>query len=484
MFYEANLEIVLKSALQNLDLNASTHESHSNSLINDKEEALAWLVSEADLPVTEGEVDHHDLRNAVVISEDVLDANFASIPQYALLGVDRHSQRNMYLNTNIPSSAYICGLQGSGKSHTLSCLLENALIQSPALGKLSEPLSGVVLHYSQFTSAQYFHPCEAAFLSIPSPEFPGRGSPVKVTVYVSPSNFHSLSASYSQIPGITIRKLLLKPEQLSISTMLQLMAVSSSSGGNTLYMAQVTKVLRAMAESGAKFDYHEFKKRLVALKLAFDQFQFLEQRLSLLESFLDLKGACKDEDFAFPKGSLTIVDLSCPFVDDNMACLLFDIFLKVYFETSAAESCGKIVALDEAHRYLTNTPASKLLTTSLLGLIRQQRHFGARIIISSQEPTLDPRLLDLSSMLIFHRFSSPEWASALSKHVPLSDNGNGKMLLDRVLKLRTGEAIVFVPSGILGGEEDGLRKACDELVTMKVRKRVTWDGGHSIVAVE
>jgi len=46
----------------------------------------------------------------------------------------------LFFNISAPSSAFICGSQGSGKSHTLSCLLENCLIKSDA-SKLDNPLS-------------------------------------------------------------------------------------------------------------------------------------------------------------------------------------------------------------------------------------------------------------------------------------------------------------------------------------------------------
>lgn len=52
----------------------------------------------------------------------------------------------------------------------------------------------------------------------------------------------------------------------------------------------------------------------------------------------------------------------------------------------------------------------------------------------------------------------------------------GRNLLDKVINLRTGEAAVFVPNGVLGGgKEEGPRKVGDELVKIMVRKRITWD---------
>jgi hypothetical protein len=39
---------------------------------------------------------------------------------------------------------------------------------------------------------------------------------------------------------------------------------------------------------------------------------------------------------------------------------------------------------------------AKALTEVLLTVSSQQRHYGARIIISTQEPIISPRLIDLS----------------------------------------------------------------------------------------
>ena len=50
----------------------------------------------------------------------------------------------------------------------------------------------------------------------------------------------------------------------------------------------------------------------------------------------------------FEPGGLTIVDLSCPFVDENAACALFTICLQLFLEKR--EEVGRVVALDEAHK--------------------------------------------------------------------------------------------------------------------------------------
>lgn len=70
----------------------------------------------------------------------------------------------IFFNVSVPASVFVCGSQGSGKSHTLSCLLENCLLPSAA-SVLPRPLTGIVFHYDTFVSDAGGEPCEAAYLA-------------------------------------------------------------------------------------------------------------------------------------------------------------------------------------------------------------------------------------------------------------------------------------------------------------------------------
>jgi hypothetical protein len=129
-------------------------------------------------------------------------------PQYGLLGLRQctynhdgrtattfGTEENMvYANMNEPWSTFICGSQGGGKSHTLSCLLENCLLSHSPVGMLPNPLAGIVFHYDKFTSAATTQLCEAAYLC---------SSGVPVRVLVSPSNYHNMVRLYSPSRTIT-----------------------------------------------------------------------------------------------------------------------------------------------------------------------------------------------------------------------------------------------------------------------------------------
>ncbi|MCJ1353992.1 MAG: hypothetical protein MMC33_003979 [Icmadophila ericetorum] len=449
--------------------------------------------------------DSNDIKNAVLFSANVLEKCDGSlIPQYSLLGsanvkvegtFDPAASR-LFLNCNVPFSTFICGVQGSGKSHTTSCIIENCLIPSPTLGVLQKPMSALLFQWSENSSRLNFTPSEAAFLASPSAQFFGHSTVKSITVLASPSNIINLRAMYEKIPNVTVKPFLLRPKDLDISTILTLMSVDNTQS-TPLYMAQITRILRDMATKfEGPFNYAFFRRSVDNTDFDSKQREFLNQRLGLLESFLDMNNKTKTP--AFQPGTITILDLTCPFVDANTACVLFKIGLNMYLDSNPL--VGKLLAVDEAHKYMTDTPASKALTESLLTIIRQQRHFGIRIILSTQEPTISPRLIDLCSMVVIHRFTSPDWFHVLKRHIPIlvnqeTNNTEALELFRDILSLKTGQALCFAPSAVMqvGAEgsatppsEDGeilVRKLSEGMLKVRVRKRVTWDGGRSVVCL-
>ncbi|KAJ6443238.1 P-loop containing nucleoside triphosphate hydrolase [Purpureocillium lavendulum] len=508
--------------------------------------------------------DPNEVKSTPVFTELVRNHTSSLAPkpfsQYGLLGGDstkmsshmytdslmspEHDPR-VYQNVTAPSSIFICGSQGSGKSHTLSCLLENCLLRSDA-NVLPRPLTGLVFHYDYFTSDAGGSPCEAAYLSS-HPE-------VKVRVLCPPTNIVQIRRIYSKLPNVHVEGLRIDEADLNTKRMLDLMAVSSIHGsGMPLYLHVVTRILRQLRVSqqnaNASFNYAAFKNSLEAEDLTPGQWCPLQQRLDTLESFMaseqvftgpgKKKRAAamgrRGSDWAPKPGQLTIIDLSCPCVTAEAACALFNICLSLFLEQTSV--VGRVVALDEAHKYMTDSAECDTLTKALLTTIRLQRHQGARVIISTQEPTISPKLLDLCSVTIVHRFTSPDWLRALKSHlagatvlnqgygVAKHEDGSlmhpdiGMELFSQIVGLRTGEALLFAPSAVVGvrrfahesvstetsssevksedshatavDHDDGSEKAIaiSELVRLghgvmkiRIRKRITQDGGRSVMA--
>ena len=71
-----------------------------------------------------------DAKNAVLFPGHLIgNSSQKYFPQYGLLAkldfIDptTTSDPRLFLNTNIPFSAFVCGVQGSGKSHTTACIV-------------------------------------------------------------------------------------------------------------------------------------------------------------------------------------------------------------------------------------------------------------------------------------------------------------------------------------------------------------------------
>ncbi|EPS33982.1 hypothetical protein PDE_08944 [Penicillium oxalicum 114-2] len=456
-------------------------------------------------------------------------------PQYGLLGHRNEmpdgpisSDSLVYTNTAAPWSAFICGSQGSGKSHSLSCLLENCLMKDSPAGKLTAPLAGMIFHYDKFTAFSNTQLCEAAYLC-------SAGIPVRVLV--SPTNYMAMKNAYSQLPGLgnVASKLKVEPmclplKGLNIAMMKTLMGIDDQAT-QPLYMEVVMKILRDMAianQGHESFDYKRFRTQLDAETFLKGQQVPLHMRLDVLESFFEpgvipqgdgkpCKPSRTDQIWNFKPGTLTIVDLSCPFVGPEDAFALFNICTSLFLRDR--HQAGRVLAFDEAHKFLSATSSEAVnLTETLLSIVRQQRHLGTRVLIATQESTISPTLLDLCNLTIIHRFTSPAWFKSIKAHIAGAHNAtedretSEQDLFRQIVRLKTGEALVFCPTALLAtskssrandhydsyddddNDEAGTNGVSDDHreckatqlgtghVHLRVRKRVTADGGRSITA--
>jgi hypothetical protein len=253
------------------------------------------------------------------------------------------------------------------------------------------------------------------------------------------------------------------------------------------------------------FSYEEFIKELEKASFSDSQSGPLEQRLNLLESFVDVepratvskkKGkivrsknkrnpnrrSADPDVFVRKPGTLTIVDLTDPVVDEDSACALFDICLSIFISQT---TCGKIIALDEAHNYMNEKSAAAAnFTERLLKSIREQRHQGARIVIATQEPSINPRLLDLCNITMVHRCTSPAWYVVLKDHLATLRGKDSQEVFEKIVRLKTGECLMFCPTATIGIDEEShsIESMNTDYVTFRTRNRITADGGRSKLA--
>lgn len=422
------------------------------------------------------------------------------LPQYALLGLHvgdhpRIGKREpIMLNTASPSSTFICGSQGSGKSYTLACMLENYLLPDHDYGHMANPVAGVVFHYDSEGSGSI---AEVASLC-------SRG--IKVRILASRSNYKNRRDQYMKLAGewkdnVKVLKLAFKDEHLNVERMQRLMAFSEpSDGGVPLYVSVIHKILRQMNENDEAFAFSTFQYNLQQAESGFagNQKSMLNLRMDIMQSFrpkaetnlfATRKKAAVVEDgeilrnlnvFKTEPGTLTIVDLTDPFVDASTACILFDICLGLFIQNRPAD--GLAVALDEAHRYMDASAAASNFTKSLVTMIRLQRHIGTRVIIATQEPTISADLMDLCSTTIVHHFKSPAWFTAIKDHLAAASEADRQEMFHTIVKLNAGQSLVFSPSSFLCLDENERSKLGADFMKMKTRPRKGVDSGKSKMA--
>lgn len=155
---------------------------------------------------------------------------------------------------------------------------------------------------------------------------------------------------------------------------------------------------------------------------------------------------------------------------------------------------------------MNSSAEASVFTDTLLSVVRLQRHMGVRVIVSTQEPTISTDLLNLCSVTIVHRFTSPEWLRVLRHHLAGADNSvSPKSGLDttledegqeeeveslfmKIVRLNVGEALLFGPSAIVKSsvtDEGEVKVHLLEAKHLKVkmRARLTDDGGKSNLAM-
>lgn len=323
----------------------------------------------------------------------IVDGGMERSPQYALIGalqrVDRTSSKTrletdiqdrlVLGNLDVPWSALICGSHGSGKSHTLSCLLENALMAydsdaeagedlGPSTESLRDPPAAIVFHYDGTSNSTFSQLCEAAYLC--------SNGKTPVTVLVSASNFWAMKSRYHNLPGLPseaprprVLPMYFSTRQLSTDHLLRLLAVnpmSSGSGAGPLYVSLVREILRDVAMDDKQITYARFREKLSEHDCARGQSQAVSMHLRLLESFIEPNplwthstrpAASPNTIWDFQPGSLTIVDLSDPLLSSEDACALFSVALSIFMQKRTRY--GGVIAMDEAHNVSLSCLATK-----------------------------------------------------------------------------------------------------------------------------
>jgi hypothetical protein len=165
------------------------------------------------------------------------------------------AEESVYLNTHEPFCFVTVGVQGAGKLHTTSCVLESCLVPLDTCNivKLSAPMTSLVLHYDHNPLSI----CEAAGLLSPNPSFQAvmtrfddDALPAvpksKAVIFVSPTFYTQRKKFYGDY--CTVKPLLFRWSTLGADHIKRIMRIES--GDNQLYVAVFLDLLREYQRKG------------------------------------------------------------------------------------------------------------------------------------------------------------------------------------------------------------------------------------------
>ena len=141
-----------------------------------------------------------------------------------------------------------------------------------------------------------------------------------------------------------------------------------------------------------------------------------EDRLNLARPYID-----DDASLAslLRPGRTVIVDLRDQWIEKDEALGLFVVMLRIFAAAKhAGKSFNKLVVFDEAHKYISDSD----LVGQVVETIREMRHQATSVIIASQDPLSVPRaVVELTSVLLLHRMTSPQWLKHLKGAISALD---------------------------------------------------------------
>jgi DNA helicase HerA-like ATPase len=196
--------------------------------------------------------------------------------------------------------------------------------------------------------------------------------------------------------------------------------------------------------------------------------QLAQQRLDLAAEYID--DAVRVKDLVRP-GRMIVVDLRDEFIEKDEALGLFVVLMQLFADARHdSERFNKLVVFDEAHKYIESPD----LVDGLVSSVREMRHKGMTVLVASQDPPSVPiKLIELSDLVILHKFNSPAWLKHMQKAVvSLADLTSAKMA-----SLAPGEAYVWSSRST----EPAFTRGA---VRVRLRPRMTRHGGVTKTAVD
>lgn len=388
-------------------------------------------------------------------------------PQYGILGKMVSNGRKVALDLDGCNTISLFGVQGAGKSYTIGSVVEMTLKQFSNINLLPSPLAGVIFHYSdsmdyapEFTSMVYPND-EAGQLAKLKAEYGAEPGSIKDVVLLAPES--QVETRQEEYPDLEVHRIGFDSSELGVK---EWMFLLGAMGNDSTYIKELKQIMKGCRHDMSLENIRKGVEESPYMSIS--QRTLATQKLDFASEYIT--DGIKLQQFMKP-GRLIIVDLRDEFIEKDEALGLFVVMLNIFsgVKTVDGQKFNKFIVFDEAHKYMNN----KDLVDSITTAIREMRHKGVSIMIASQDPmSLPTEIIELSSIVVLHRFSSPAWV----KHVQKAITPLQTLTATEMAQLGSGEALLWAS------------KATDKTVTMRpikisIRPRVTKHGGDTISAV-
>ncbi|WP_428912084.1 ATP-binding protein [Niallia sp. Krafla_26] len=386
--------------------------------------------------------------------------------QYGILGKLAANGDTIGIDLDGTLTISLFGVQGSGKSYTVGSILEMATKHFANANSLPAPLGSVVFHYSR--SDAY----EPEFTSIREPnqnereveklraEYGIEPEGIEDIVIITPVD--RVEDRKRDFPSIEVLPLQFSTDELNVEDWQFLM---NSEGNSAMYLRQLKSVLRVyrrnltLSNIRRGIEEEDFDDRSRKL---------LERRLGFVEDYIN-DGIRIGE--TLKPGKVVIVDIRDEFIEENEALGLFMVLLRIFSDVKYEDrSFNKMIVFDEAHKYM-NDPA---LMKNVVEVIREMRHKGVSMIIASQNPPSVPNeIIELSNLVVLHKFNAPLWL----KHIQKTLTATAELTPAKLNQLKAGEAYIWASKSTHSMFEKEPQKVL-------LRPRITLHGGATKRATE
>jgi len=398
---------------------------------------------------------------------DIVIGKTSDSDQYGILGKVVANKRAIAIDLSETNTISLFGVQGGGKSYTIGTMTEMVLKQFNQINHLPAPLAGVIFHYSE--SMDY----EPEFTSMINPnnkqselqklkdEFGAMPDCLDDVIILTPKE--KVDERKAQFPSINVHPITFHSSELNVQDWMFLLGAI---GNDSSYIRQLKAIMKVLRNNITLEGLRDSIANSSLLTTT--QKQLAEQRISWAGEYIEDSSVLRE---LLKPGRLIIVDLRDEFIEKDEALGLFVVMLNIFSSIKAIDgtSFNKFIVFDEAHKYMDN----KDLTSSIVTAIREMRHKGVSIMIASQDPpSLPNEIIELSSVVLLHKFNSPQWL----KHIQKSITPLQEITPSDLSSLNPGE-------GFLWATKSTDKGIMNRPVKIFTRPRVTKHGGETIKAL-